>query len=379
MENLRELGKIMEYKVCTYCVMDTSDPEISFDGHGLCNHCHEAKEKLKIGWFPGEDGKSKLESISTEIRKYGRGKEYDSIIGVSGGIDSSYLLHLAKVEMKLNPLVVHIDAGWNSEIAVNNIEKMVKKLDLDLFTYVVNWEEMKDLQVAYLKSSLANQDVPQDHAIFAKLYEIADKKNIKYAITGSNLSSESILPNAWGYDASDSIQIKAIHKLFGSIKLKTYPMMGFFGYKIYWPYIKKMKKVSPLNYLDYDKNKAVEFLKENYDWVYYGGKHHESKWTKFFQSYYLPFKFGYDKRKAHLSSLIVSGQISREDALIELKKPAYNESEIDEDKRYIASKLGLSQVEFDEIIALTNQDYRSYPNQEKMLRKFREFKYKFSD
>lgn len=376
MGELKKLGASMDYQVCTFCVMDSSDPEIEFDDSGRCNHCREAENKLKLGWTPGVEGKKKLSAISDEIKTYGLNKEYDSIIGVSGGVDSSYLLHVAKIEMGLNPLVVHVDAGWNSEIAVSNIERMVKKLNLDLYTYVVDWEEMKDLQIAYLKSSLANQDVPQDHSFFAKLYEFADKKNIKYAITGSNLTSESILPNSWGYDASDSIQIKAIHKSFGKLKLKTYPMMNFFSYKIYWPYFKRMKRVAPLNFMDYDKEKAIEFLKHNYGWVYYGGKHHESKWTKFFQNYYLPKKFGFDKRRAHLSSLIVSKQISRERALRELEQPLYEESVLNEDKSYIAKKLAMTVSELDELIALPNKDYREYPNQESILSLFRILKSK---
>ncbi|MFY0640151.1 MAG: N-acetyl sugar amidotransferase [Bermanella sp.] len=351
--------------------MDTTDPEITFDEKGQCNHCRDAEIKLSKAWLPDERGAQKLKAIATEIKANQGDKEYDSIIGVSGGVDSSYLLHVAKVDMGLNPLVVHVDAGWNSEVAVNNIEKMVKQLGLDLFTYVVDWEEMKDLQLAYLKSSLANQDVPQDHSFFAKLYEFADKNAIKYAITGSNLTSESILPNAWGYDASDSIQIKAIHKKYGKRKLKSYPLMSFFSYKIFWPYFKKMVRVAPLNYMDYDKNKAIQFLQDEYGWVYYGGKHHESKWTKFFQAYYLPVKFGYDKRKAHLSSLIVSGQVTREAALRELEQPLYNDQELEEDKRFIAKKLGLELRDFNALLELPNKEYSDYPNQEKILKAFR--------
>lgn len=364
----------MEYQICTRCVMDTTDLEIFFDVNGQCNHCTQAKVNLKNHWFPTAEGKKKLNEISDEIRR-NRGKnEYDSIIGVSGGIDSSYLLHIATVEMKLNPLVVHVDAGWNSEIAVKNIEKMVKKLGLDLFTYVIDWNTMRELQVAYLKSSLANQDVPQDHAFFAKLYQIADEKNIKYTITGSNLTSESILPQYWGYDATDSIQIKAIFKRFGKGSLKKYPMMSFLKNKIYWPYIKKMTVVRPLNYIDYNKNEAITFLKDNYDWQYYGGKHHESKWTKFFQAYYLPTKFGFDKRKAHLSSMIAAGQITREEALSELEKPLYDPKELIEDKIYIAKKLGLKPTELEEIIQLPNKIYTDFPNDRKYISLFRKIK-----
>lgn len=351
------------YKVCSVCVMDASDPEIEFDDHGECNHCRTAKEKLRKGWFPNEQGQEFLDAIAEEIRTYGENKDYDCIIGVSGGVDSSYLLHVAKVEMKLNPLVVHVDAGWNSEIAVSNIEKMVNKLGLDLHTYVVDWSEMKDLQVAYLKSSLANQDVPQDHAFFAKLYELADKEKIKYTLTGSNLSSESILPAAWGYGADDSIQIKAIHNKFGRVRLKSFPLMSFWENKIYWPYFKKMVVVTPLNFLNYNKNEAISFLEKNYEWRYYGGKHHESKWTKFFQAHYLPEKFGYDKRKAHFSSMIVAGQMTRVEAVKELEKPLYDAHELVEDIFYIEKKLGLKSGELESFIKLPNKVFSDYPNQ----------------
>jgi N-acetyl sugar amidotransferase len=364
----------MKLKVCVNCVMDTSDINISFDENGVCNHCKEAEIKLKNGWFPNEFGRKKLDRISEKIRKNVRKGNYDSIIGVSGGVDSSYLLHLAKIEMGLNPLVVHVDAGWNSEIAVSNIEKLVKKLNLDLITYVVDWEEIKDLQLAYLKSSLPNQDVPQDHAFFAKLYEIASEKGIKYVITGSNLSSESILPRSWGHDAMDSIQLKYIHSKFGKIKLKTYPIVSYFIYKIYYPFVLKMKVIKPLNFIDYDKNKAIEFLEKKYDWKYYGGKHHESNWTKFFQSYYLPVKFGFDKRKAHLSSMIVSKQITREEAILQLSKALYIESELDRDKTHIAKKLGITFEELNRILELGNKTHSHYPNYNKLNNTFLKLK-----
>lgn len=363
-----------KYQMCTRCVMDTTDPEIIFDDAGRCNHCRDAEEKLRKGWFPNKEGKKKLEVIAQEIRDSRGRKEYDSIIGISGGIDSSYLLHIVKNEMKLKPLVVHVDAGWNSEIAVNNIEKMVKKLDLDLFTYVVDWNEIKELQLAYLHSSLANQDVPQDHAFFAKLYQIADEKNISYTITGSNLTSESILPSSWGYDATDSLQLKAIFKKFGKGRLVNYPTMSWWKNKIYWPYFKKMKIIRPLNYIDYNKNEAIEFLQKTYDWRYYGGKHHESKWTKFFQAYYLPEKFGFDKRKAHLSSMIIAKQITREEALIELSKPLYNAHELKEDMVYIEKKLCLKEGELKKIMDMPNKDYKDYPNDRKIITFFREIK-----
>jgi len=237
---------------------------------------------------------------------------------------------------------------------------------------------MKDLQISYLKSSVANQDVPQDHAFFAKLYDFANENGIKYVLTGSNLTSESILPSSWGYDATDSRQLLAIHKKFGCRELKTFPTMSLFANRIYWPYIKKMERIDPLNFLDYDKNKTIEFLKENYSWKYYGGKHHESKWTKFFQAYYLPRKFGYDKRRAHLSSLIVANQISRSDALSELEASLYNEEDLRADKEFVARKLSLTAGELESLIGLPNKTYRDYPNQENTLKSFRKVKHALS-
>ena len=351
------------YKICNECVMDTSDPLIYFDNDGVCNHCRDAKFKLAKGLFSGDEGLNYLNNISNEILKKGKNSDYDCIIGVSGGVDSSYLLHFVKVDLKLNPLVVHVDAGWNSELAVSNIESMVTKLNLDLYTFVVDWREIKALQLAFLNASLANQDVPQDHAFFAKLYQVAESKSIKYVITGSNLSSESILPRSWGYSAMDLIQIKSINKTFGNYKLKNYPMCNYFKYKIYYPYILKMKVIRPLNYMNYNKLESKIFLQNKYGWRDYGGKHHESIWTKFFQSYYLPEKFGFDKRKAHLSSMIVAKQITREEALIELEKPLFDSKTIDKDIRYIEKKLGIESGRMLELMKLDNKDYTDYPNQ----------------
>lgn len=357
-------------QVCKRCVMDTTDPLIKFDKNGVCNHCSEAKVKLDNGWLPNEKGQELLTSTASRIRNASVKNEYDVIVGVSGGIDSSYLLHLVTKVMNLRPLVVHVDAGWNSEIAVKNIEKLVKKLNLDLFTYVVNWEEIKDLQLSFLNASVANQDTPQDHVFFAKLYDFAVSNKIKYVVTGSNLTSESILPAEWGYTASDSTQIKAIHRKFGTKALKSYPMMSYWQNKVIWPYVKKMEIVRPLNWIYYDKNKAIEFLQENYGWRYYGGKHHESHWTKFFQSYYLPIKFGFDKRKAHLSSMIIADQITREDALAELERPVFEEEDVKKQKSFVAKKLGVSLEELERLIKLPNKTYRDYPNQEKLNKFF---------
>lgn len=351
------------YQICNRCIMDTSDPEIIFDEKGNCNHCNKALEESKKYWFPNEIGKEKLDQIVNKIKKEGIGKEFDCIVGLSGGIDSSFLTYFT-VKLGLRPLVVHVDCGWNSELAVKNIENIVKLLNLELHTHVVDWEEMKDLQVAFLKANVANQDVPQDHAIFAALYQFAVKNHVKYVINGSNFATESILPSAWGYIALDYKHLNAIHKKFGKRKLKSFPVVPFFKRYVYFTFIKKMTIVKILNLIPYDKNKAMEVLQNELGWRYYGGKHHESRFTKFFQAYYLPTKFGYDKRRAHLSSLVLSGSISREAALEETKKEIYSENELVDDIEYIAKKLDMDVAELRDLIQQPNKSYKDYSSNE---------------
>lgn len=358
--------------ICSNCVMDTTDPDIHFDENGVCNHCLNFESTLRHNWFPNEKGRNKLEKIIETIKKDGQGKEYDCVIGLSGGVDSSYLAYFLRTNYPdLRILAIHIDGGWNSELAVHNIESIVKKMDIDLYTGVVPWEEMRDLQLAYFKSQLANQDVPQDHAFFATLYHVANKHGIKYFLSGGNLATESILPFAWGYDAMDATQLKAIHKKFGKIKLNEYKIVSFFKLRVYYPYLKGFRIIRPLDLLPYNKDEAKSIIAKEIDWRDYGGKHHESRFTKFFQAYWLPTKFGFDKRKAHLSSLIVSGQMTREEALEELKKPLYNEQELKEDKDYLAEKMGISVEEFENIMAEPNKYFLDYPSDYKKSQFFR--------
>ncbi|MBQ4849205.1 N-acetyl sugar amidotransferase [Pseudoalteromonas sp. MMG012] len=363
-----------ELKTCVNCIMDTTDPDISFDNNGVCSHCTNATHLLDNHWHPGPEGLENLKKHAQQIKRVSKGKDYDCLIGLSGGVDSSYLLHFLVKKLNLRPLALHVDCGWNSEIAVRNIETLVKQLDVDLYTHVVDWNIMRDLQLAFLKSGVANQDTPQDHAIFATLSHYANKNGIKYIVSGSNFSSESILPNSWGYCASDLTQIRHIHKLFGKEKFKSFPTMSFFQRKIKWPYVKRIKKFAPLNYMNFDKSAALEFLQEEYDWRYYGGKHHESNWTKYFQSYYLPTKFGYDKRKAHLSSLIASGQLTRDEAMREIQEKLYDEKVIEHDRIYIAKKLGISLVELTKLENLPNKTYLDYKNEESVQKAFSNLK-----
>ncbi|WP_445291976.1 N-acetyl sugar amidotransferase [Bdellovibrio sp. BCCA] len=341
--------------------MDTTDSNITFDEKGVCSHCSEFDSVTTKNWFPNAEGKKRLEAIVENIKKEGRGQEYDCIIGLSGGIDSSYMALKVK-EWGLRPLVVHVDAGWNSEIAVGNIEKIVKHCNYDLHTHVIDWEDMRDLQLAYFRSAIANQDVPQDHAFFAALYHYATKNNIKYILSGGNIATEGISPKTWHGSAMDAINLKAIHKAFGSRKLKSYPLISFFQYYFYYPFIKGMRTFRPLNYMPYDKNMAVEFLQKEIGWRPYGRKHGESIFTKFFQNYYLPTKFGFDKRKPHLSSLIVSGQMTREQALAELAKPLYDANELETDISYFCKKLRISREEFERCMQAPIHDYTDFAN-----------------
>ncbi len=359
-------GRPRTYRMCVRCVMDTTDPDITFDEQGVCSHCHFFETKLRPRWKPNEEGWQLLQAKLSEIKVRGKGKEYDCIIGLSGGVDSSYLA-VKIVEWGLRPLVVHVDAGWNSELAVKNIEQIVAKLGLDLFTVVIDWEAMKELHLAFLRSNLANQDVPQDHAFFAALYSYAVNANVRYVISGTNYATESILPRAWGYNAMDARHLRAIHRRFGTRPLGSFPTVSFYKYYVYFPQIKRMEVVSPLNLIPYDKQEAIDFLEKNFGWRYYGGKHYESRWTRFFQGHYLPEKFGYDKRKAHLASLIVAGQMGRDEALRELEKPLYSDNELAEDKAFVAKKLGLTVNELEDFIRQPPSHYSQFPSNEMMI------------
>ena len=350
-----------KYQICTHCVMDTTDPEIIFDEKGVCNHCRHFHEVTFKHWFPNNEGKKKLDTFFSKIKQKGKRKEYDCIIGLSGGVDSSYLALMLK-DWDLRPLVVHVDAGWNSELAVNNIEQVVKHCGYDLHTHVMDWQEIKDLQLAYLKSGVANQDVVQDHAFFASLYHFAVQHNIKYVISGFNISTESVLPKAWQHAAMDAINLKSIYRLFGKKKLLQYKTISFFEYFFYYPFIKGIEVVCPLNFMPYNKGESLKFLKEKINYKEYDRKHGESRFTKFFQNYYLPKKFNIDKRRPHLSSQILSKSLTRDEALRELQKILYDEIELSQDKAYIAKKLEISVDELDKLTYCKGVHYSEYAN-----------------
>ena len=351
-------------KICTNCVMDTTDSNIIFDEKGVCDHCNTFFTDIAPNWNPNGKGWSEISKLSNKIKKDGKGKEFDCIIGMSGGIDSSYLVYLAKEKLGLRPLVFHVDAGWNSQQAVHNIERIVDKLDLDLYTEVINWEEMKDLQLSFIKSGVSHIDSPQDHAFFATMYKFASKNNIKYILTGGNYSTECIRnPLEWMYYQSDARQLKAIQKRYGTIKLDNFPITNILWHKFYLPYVKKIKLIRPLDFMPYFKEEATQFLVDNLDYQSYAQKHFESRFTKFYEGYWLPKKFGFDTRKVQFSSLILTGQMTREDAIGKLQKPAFDDQMVENDFEYIATKLGISVDDLQTYFKAPNKKYTDYSNQ----------------
>ncbi|MDX9883397.1 MAG: N-acetyl sugar amidotransferase [Prolixibacteraceae bacterium] len=358
-----------EYQVCTNCVMDTSDPNIHFDEHGVCDHCHDFETSVKPNWHTDEKGKLALETIVQKIKNAGRKNEFDCLLGLSGGVDSSYMLHLAVKEFGLRPLVFHVDGGWNSELAVHNINVMIDKLGLDLYTEVINWEEMKDFQLAFFKSGVPHLDIPQDHAFIATLYQFAEKYKIKYILNGGNFSTECVqYPMEWFYYGTDMVQNRDIIKKFGTIPMETYPFSSIFKHKIYLKYIKGIHVVKPLNFMPYIKEDALSLLEKEYGWKSYPQKHFESRFTKFYEGYWLPERFGYDTRKVQYSSLILTGQMTREEALEKLKEPAYNPATIEDEFNYIATKLGISPEELRQYFTMPKNYYWDYKNQQNIFR-----------
>jgi N-acetyl sugar amidotransferase len=337
------------YRQCSITVMDNiADADISFDANGICNYYYEYKEAEAQQVLKGAAGKQKLEALASQIKKDGIGKPYDCLIGLSGGVDSTYVAYLVK-QLGLRPLAVHLDNGWNSELAVMNIHNIVTKLDFDLYTLVINWEEFRDIQLAYLKASVVDIEVVSDHAIFATMYKLAKQKKIGYIISGTNVVTEHIMPPSWLYRKMDFANLKDIHKRFGKLKFKTYPTFDFKKY-VYYSAVLKLTPISILNYVDYNKKEVMEVIKHKLDWRDYGGKHYESLFTKFYQAYILPQKFKIDKRKAHYSTLICSGQIRREEALAALEKPLYESTDLEADKEYVLKKFGLDNSGFEAIM-----------------------------
>lgn len=353
-----------EYQICTNCVMDTSDPKIAFDGKGVCDHCRNFYKSVLPKWQPNEAGRKVLEKKIEQIKKAGKGKEFDCVIGISGGADSSYMTYLAKVEFGLRPLVFHVDGGWNSQIAVNNIEKIIDGLGLELFTEVIDWKEMRDLQLAFFKSGVPHIDLPQDHAFVATLYRFAEKHKVKYILNGGNISTECVRnPLDYFYYGTDMWQIRDIHGKFGQVRLVNYPFSGILRHKVYLRYWKGIEVVKPLDCLPYVKKDAMRLLNEKFGWQIYARKHFESRFTKFYEGYWLPVKFGFDTRRVQYSSLILTDQMTREEALAELAKLPYDEETIAQDFEYIATKLGITVSELQGYMDAPNKSFKDYRNQ----------------
>lgn len=351
-----------DYRICNYCVMDTTDSEIEFDEKGVCNNCNRALKLINSSVYslPDNEKQKSLSELINKIKAEGSHNKYNCIIGLSGGVDSSYVAYSLK-RMGLNPLAIHLDNGWNSELSVKNIENICKKLNIDLVTNVLNWEEFRDLQLSFLKASTPDSEVPSDHAIISILYKMAVKENVKYIIAGSNLTSETIMPRTWSYGHNDWKYINAVHKKFGTYKLKNFPHFSIFKF-MYYKIFKKITWVAVLDYMTYDKSEAKKLLINELDWKDYGGKHEESIYTKFYQDYILTHKFNIDKRRAHFSSLICSGYMTRQQALDELNTPAYKVNKLIEEIEYVAKKLNITVEEFHNIMTLAKKSFHDYPN-----------------
>ncbi|MCS3901419.1 N-acetyl sugar amidotransferase [Methanococcus voltae] len=351
-----------EYRICKRCVMDTTDENITFDENGYCNHCTKVLKNLNSYPFNlnDQEKETELKKLVDKIKADGKGKKYDCIIGVSGGADSTYVAYLVK-KLGLRPLAVHVDNGWNSDLSVKNIENTLNKLGIELYTHVLDWDEFRDLQLSYIKSSTPDLEVPTDHAIYAVMFKIASKNNIKYILSGYNYKTESILPPTWSNGGHDWKYISYIQKTFGTRKLKNYPHRSLIDIGIQ-EFILKIKRINILDYVDYNKKDATEIVSTELGWKPYPVKHGESVYTKFIQSYILPVKFGYDKRKSYMSALICSGQLTRDEALEELKKDIYTPQELNETIEYVCDKLEITKDDFEKYMKLPNKTYFDYPS-----------------
>ncbi len=363
-----------EYRQCSRCVLDTTAKDITFDANGLCSYCQKFDSTVRDWIFMDESAKkAELDRIVKKIKTLGRNKSYDCILGLSGGVDSTYLAYFAKKKLGLRPLAVHFDNGWDSELAVSNIKQIVSKLGLDLYTHVIHWDEFKDLQLAYLKASVIDIEVPTDQLIFASLYRIAYQKKIKTILSGNNNATEFTMPRGWNYEAKmDLVNLRNIHRQCGSLRLKGFPRLGYY-HRYFYDKIAQIRQVFLLEYVHYVKKDVKEIIKNELGWRDYGYKHYESIFTRFYQGYILPKKFNVDKRKAHLSNLICSGQMTKEEALEELKQEPYPIEQQWADKEYVIKKLGLTESEFENIMRLPIRDHAEFGREKDDLKLFRVF------
>lgn len=350
-------GEAAAHRICSRCVVDTTVPGAVFGENGVCNYC-QLHDTLEADWPLGDEGKRRLDVLVEKMKADGRGRDHDCIIGVSGGTDSTYLLWWAR-QVGLRPLAVHFDNGWNTETSVSNIKNALKKLDIELFTYVVDWEEFKNLLISFMKASLPWADIPTDTGLVSTLYRAAASERVKYVITGNNFRTEGKMPTEWTY--SDGKMVKHIQKRFGNRPLKSFPnftMVDFARFAV----VKGIKMVRVLNYVDYRKDQAREILEREVDWQYYGGHHYEGIYTRFVYSYWMPRKFGIDKRKITHSALVRRGEMTRDEALAEIAAGPSTPQQLEDDLEYVLKKLGLSRAQFDDIMALPPRSFRDYPS-----------------
>lgn len=352
-----------KYQICTNCIMDTSDSTLTFDERGWCDYCRNFETNIKPNWHPGEQGIREIMPMIDKIKREGAGRDHDCLIGISGGLDSSYVAYVAKEKFGLRPLMFHCDAGWNSDLGVSNIQKIIDGLGLDLVTEVINWEEMKDLQRAFFLSQVPFVDTPQDLGLFSAIYNFAAKNNFKYVITGGNNSTECVRESIeWTYFSTDMRHVKDIHNRFGTRKLDTFPTCDIFKYKTYYRYLKGIRVIKLLDSVPFIKKDAIRELNEKFDWQPYPQKHYESRFTRFYESYWTPKKFGFDKRRAYFSSEILTGQMTREEALDRISRPELDEKTMAHEFEYVATKLGWTVEEFRAIFEGENKSFRDYKN-----------------
>jgi len=364
----REINGGRPYQQCMVSLMDTiSDPNISFDANGISSYYYQYQTAEQTYVRQGAEGDAALKKLIETIKASGAGKKYDCITGVSGGVDSTYLTYMAK-QWGLNPLVVHFDNGWNSELAVKNIENIISKCGFDLYTLVVDWEEFKDIQLSYFKASVVDIEAITDHAIIATLHKLAHQYGIKYILSGNNIVTEATLPKHWIWTKTDHVNLRDIHRKHGKVPLKTFPLFTTRLKKL--SKIKGVEIVYPLNYVHYNKAEIKKTIIEKLEWRDYGGKHYESVFTRFYQGYILPVKFNIDKRKAHLSNLIFSGQIDKQHALEEIDKPIYDEEVLRSDYEFVLKKLGFTEAEFNQWIRQPRHEHNEYAVEQSVWEKY---------
>lgn len=352
---------IRQYQICSNCIMDTSDSTLTFDERGWCDYCRNFHESILPNWHPGERGIQEIMPTIEKIKREGAGRAHDCLIGISGGLDSSYVAYVAKEKFGLRPLMFHCDAGWNSDLGVSNIQKIIEGLNLDLVTEVINWEEMKDLQRAFFLSQVPFVDMAQDLALFSAIYNFAAKNGFKYVITGGNNSTECVRECIeWTYFSTDMRHVRDIHRRFGTRSLDTFPTCDILKYKFYYRWVKGVRVIKLLDSVPYIKKQAIQELKEKFGWQPYPQKHYESRFTRFYESYWTPKKFGYDKRRAYMSSEILTGQMTRDEALERISKPELDEETMAQEFEYVATKLGWTVDEFREIFNGKNKSFRDY-------------------